>query len=97
MVLLLQLSSQVEDDSKEVSLFPNPTDGPFNVSFEGEYTEPIELVVRGIDGKVVMRKTINAEFASDRLLLDISTQAKGLYILHIQSGDFMKVIKFNKF
>ncbi len=88
----------LEDESiKEVTLYPNPNNGNFSLQFEGEYTSTIQVIVRSVDGKLVYNKTISPESFMNRLDIDVSTQAKGMYIMQIREGDYVKTMKFNKF
>ena len=72
------------------TVYPNPTTGNINIEFEknGQYT--VELI--SSTGQVVYIKT----FYGNRLQVDLSDQATGLYLIRVCSGQLVwteKVIK----
>ena len=87
---------ETDQYEKEVSLFPNPNSGIFELDFEGTYENEIEVTIRAVDGRIVYSKTIQAESFFNRLDLDISSHAKGMYILQVREGKFVRTIKFNR-
>ena len=63
----------------EVSLYPNPNNGQFQIDLA---TESADVVVYDSLGKVVVSKTV-----SDNEMIDLSSASKGIYMVVITSGN----------
>ena len=68
-----------------VKLFPNPANRLLNITFE----KPLAYEIYDAKGALIFQDKNNYEIA---LKIDISTWAKGLYILKCQSGESFKFI-----
>lgn len=84
-----------EWNSDDYRIYPNPTTGSFYVELPESFTEPIEVVILDLSGKVI--ETIpNVEFDSgeQRLLLE-SHAPSGSYLIKVRSdvGVLMKRIE----
>lgn len=65
---------------RELKIYPNPTRGQITVDIPAvENLKSGELVVYNLTGQVVIRKKID----SSTMLLDLSSNASGIYIFHI--------------
>lgn len=62
-----------------VLIFPNPSKGKFTIQFDKEIDEAV-VVVYDLVGKILYRKNV----ISNNFLMDISDNAKGVYILKIE-------------
>jgi len=76
-----------EFDASEVKIFPNPVGDRLFVEFNGTINQ---IDVHSVEGKLI--KTINT--MNDAI--DVSTLAKGLYILRLKTGNASKLLKFIK-
>lgn len=68
---------------KEVLCMPNPTNGKFKISFNSENKSNVELLVRDINGKIVLKEQAtnsNGEFSKE---IDLGNEAKGIYFVTI--------------
>lgn len=76
-----------------VSIYPNPNAGIFNISFLQHNDVPITIEVRNIVGALVFNKEINGVNSCQ---VDISTFPSGIYFVNIKIGNkqhFKKIIK----
>ena len=68
----------------DLSLYPNPSNGIFNVKLSAVPSDKVSLSVVDIAGKLVVLK----EYENTQLFsLDISDKANGTYLLKITIGD----------
>jgi len=72
-------------DNENITIYPNPTNGIFTISFENS---PLKKGVRGIlitdiTGKIVYSENKNT---GNKIQIDISKENKGIYILKIQTN-----------
>lgn len=74
------------DNNINLTIYPNPSDGVFNVNFEEQTSENVELVVTDISGKLVNRTQLKNASGIYNSKIDLSNQPKGIYILSI-NGD----------
>ena len=76
----------------ETSLFPNPTEGGFILSFAGETPRGAKAVLCTMDGKVVEERTVGN--ATEEF--DLGGKPAGVYLLRLVSGRESKVWKVIK-
>jgi hypothetical protein len=81
---------EITSDQLEVVLWPNPSpDGIFRLSIKD--TESVnEIQAIDFSGKII--QSFISE-SSDNIVIDLSSQPKGMYILKIQSGKKLKNLK----
>lgn len=88
------LVDQVEEISTlGIKVFPNPGNGLVNIIFQGtEDLKPVRINVYNYTGRcIIQEKTFNDE----RIMLDISGNPPGLYLIVINNGHSTKTIKYN--
>lgn len=68
--------------SGTISIYPNPADNQLNILWP-EDTEYANLNITGLDGRVIVQKTLNAEITNS---FDVSNLTPGVYIVHIDSN-----------
>jgi hypothetical protein len=74
-------SSQV----KEVSIYPNPSFGKLTISWSGDVPdEPLTVELTALSGKII--ETLKADRSSQRLSLDFSHVAAGVYTIRIHGS-----------
>jgi hypothetical protein len=66
----------------ELSILPNPTNGSFTVSFSTAGTHDVEVI--NLLGEVVYSKM---EISESNLLVDLSAQPKGVYLVKCKEAD----------
>ena len=77
---------ELENDG--VNVYPNPSEGLFNVEMKNFTGEDHTVIVTDISGRVVMNKQVSA----GTFQLDLSSAAAGSYTMTIQSS-ISKMVK----
>jgi hypothetical protein len=73
------------DGNGETSIYPNPASSEVTV----EVSEPLEVLVTNIMGRVLHKQTVNKE----NNVVDLSGMPSGLLIFSLQNGHKVKVLK----
>ncbi len=79
----------VELDEQAIKVFPNPSDGRFQLSIDYQGTEKITAKVYDITGKLI--KDISEELAREdqavNSQVDLETPKAGIYFLRVEIGN----------
>lgn len=77
----------VVEASKNVSfgIYPNPTKGIFNVVIEGTVAQSFKLDVLNLEGRLIESRRIYVNQAQYTEQFDLSTYAKGVYIIRLMN------------
>lgn len=78
-------ASLVEMQLKEFSVYPNPSNGIFNLSFEGTSAMETHLKVLDIQGRVMYEKTYADMLVNDSF--DLSDASNGVYFIELEIGN----------
>jgi len=78
-------SVQTIDNSISLNVFPNPSQGLFNIELASGVTGEIKLQVVNIAGQVVLDKVIENNSGNLVEKIDLRGQPKGVYLLTIRS------------
>ena len=73
-----------------VHVYPNPTDGLVNISFDKVMKQTINVRLVDAFGKEVYRKQFNLDFETSFIDFDISNYSKGVYFLQLVTNDIVK-------
>lgn len=68
-----------------LSIFPNPSEGLFNVVMRGA-SGAVDMVVTDLSGKVIHRQQVQPGSGALRTIVDLSNTASGVYFLSIHTG-----------
>jgi hypothetical protein len=69
--------------TKSIKIYPNPTAGTLNIEVQGFSDQTVTIfTLYDLSGKILVIR----EIQGDRVTLDLSPYAKGIYILKIQSA-----------
>jgi PKD repeat protein len=79
-----------------MSIYPNPSFGKINLRLAGSQSEPVEIMVYDMIGKLVHETQIQGNNLQANEL-DLTTQPKGFYLIKVQSGEkvFARKIQIN--
>jgi hypothetical protein len=78
-----ELNIEDNKDQAEIGIFPNPSDGIFQVSSIS--TEPMRIVILDQQGKQVAQFKLD-ELSSDNSF-DLSGHVPGVYFAHVSQGE----------
>lgn len=69
--------------------YPNPSaDGRFNISLDGKCGSSIDFIVYDAFGRLVLNQTVSNDCRSSLFEVNLTGQAKGIYLLVAQGKDF---------
>ncbi len=75
-----------------VNVFPNPSNGIFNIEAEG-FIDQINVEVLDYSGKLVHQENHSGIVGGKRFNLDLSAQAKGIYFVRLWDDRVQKVVR----
>ena len=82
----LNLDNKRELKLDGLSYYPNPTEGKFNLSFQGK-SVPTEVRITNLTGKVVFSDVVSNFEGQYSNEIDLNDQAKGIYIMQVIQGN----------
>lgn len=83
---VLAVNNYVFDD---FTVFPNPSDGLFNVKFRSEETSDVEILVYDLLGRKIVKKNFQNLSNNFDERIDLQDVAGGIYILSVKRGNKM--------
>ncbi len=75
-----------ENAYNNLNVYPNPTNGLLSINFDIEKANDVKVIVSNINGQVVYQENINTLNGVYHNSIDLSNQAKGVYMLSIVSS-----------
>jgi len=78
------------------SLYPNPVTNEFQLSYESIEARTLNVEIIDLQGRVLLRQTINSQYGANHNRISVSQLQKGLYICRLQNGNKYETIKFLK-
>lgn len=87
------VDNKVEMDN--MKLYPNPSDGKFNLNFNLKNKGDAEITVYDMQGKQVYNEKLPNFSGEYNKPIDISSNAKGIYFVKIQQGKHTQVKKIS--
>lgn len=82
--------------TSSLSVFPNPSEGVFNVSFKLDVLKDVNLEVIDQLGRVLYNHDFNTTMSVRNHKIDLSDQANGLYFIRINAEEMTAVKKITK-
>lgn len=86
-----KVEAKAEDHS--LSVFPNPSNGILNISFEGFEGKKTDLQILNVIGNVVYRETVADPTIRYVKTIDLNRLAKGVYYVKLEANDYSQVRK----
>ena len=92
--------SEIDNNPEQIVVYPNPTSGPVNISFEA-FTSGIRHVsIFDMLGKEVFSQSFDASVGNNVITVDLSKCSQGIYLLNINhagadSKKFSNLYKIN--
>ena len=72
--------------SSEMKVYPNPTNGDFNISYYSDKQTKLGLEIMDINGRIVASETHQLELGSNTLFIS-ENLVQGVYIIHVNVGN----------
>jgi len=76
----------LNNDNARMKMFPNPSTGQFSLQISGAEAEEAFVKIVDVVGNVAFESTINNSSTAIRHDIDLSTAAKGIYIVTVENG-----------
>jgi hypothetical protein len=82
-------------DGSSLSLvaYPNPTSSNLTVEFTSEQAQDVNMTMRDASGRVVYSEMKAVATGANATLIDVSTFAKGIYMLQVQSNNTTETLR----
>ena len=71
-----------ENPLEGIAIYPNPSNGIFNVSYN-KNIGTVEVIIINLKGKIIYQENYN----SNNCVIDLSSKAKGAYLIKFNYGD----------
>jgi hypothetical protein len=81
-------------DIGELTLYPNPNEGLFELSYVNYNIAPAKISVFDIVGKKIADLTMDDANGRQKKELDLRTAPAGVYFLRVESGNASTTMKF---
>lgn len=76
-----------ETSFENLTIYPNPTTGILNINFDTENTGAVSVKFMSVNGQVILNENIDPQGGNYNRSIDISNNAKGVYLLSITSDN----------
>jgi predicted outer membrane repeat protein len=87
--LIVDFNVEIDENENMISVYPNPSKGDFVV----QNAKGANLIISDVNGRVV---DSYSNLSSDKEIINLSNQARGIYFLKIIKEDNLEVIKLIK-
>ena len=68
-----------------MQVYPNPTNGLFELSFNASATQNYKVTVLNTLGEIVYEYQLNDFAGEHKRMIDLSTLSKGVYVINVSS------------
>ena len=75
-----------EVNSSEISIYPNPSTGNFNLNISNVNTASVDVEITDVSGKVILSNVYNTNNGSINESINISNVEDGVYIVRVNGG-----------
>ncbi len=82
-----------EEGSTLLIVYPNPNEGVFILEFELHQVKSVEIKLQSVTGQLVFLEKLNKFSGKYQKLIDLSSFAKGIYILRLSHNDIIETKK----
>tara|TARA_R110002096_G_scaffold74101_1_gene175537 strand:+ start:68393 stop:73288 length:4896 start_codon:yes stop_codon:yes gene_type:complete len=79
-----------------LSLYPNPTKGNFNLSFDSKNHEQLIITLTDLSGKKIKELDVEAKSGKNLISFDLNEYAQGVYLVKINSSGGSKTLRVLK-
>ena len=91
-ILVLDICTSVDEKlASQTNIYPNPVNNQLTINYSG--TERIQWEIMDINGKVISSGNLGM---NEKRVLDLSTYAKGSYLVRYTSGDSSNIVHLIK-
>lgn len=80
---LVKTDDMASLELRDISFFPNPSDGRFDLELETKSNDPLQVIIVDKEGNEVYNKLGIPKDLQYQFKIDLSNEAKGLYVLKL--------------
>lgn len=80
-----------EQQEKEVSIYPNPNNGVFTISFANLDASQVDLRIINVIGNEIYHEVLQRSDVLASKTIDLTRHAKGLYYVKIETDNYSSV------
>ncbi|UCH14841.1 MAG: T9SS type A sorting domain-containing protein [Bacteroidales bacterium] len=84
---MVDIEDKILDNNTEIRLYPNPSNGVFNISIDNNYFGELQFKIFDINGREVLNHKRIKAAENYKISLDLSNLKNGTYILHTLMGN----------
>ena len=88
------LTLNEEEILREVSLYPNPSEGEINLKFYTFQESDVNISIQDVTGKELQRNRIKASNGENLVLMGTENLSAGMYFVRIIAGSSQKTLQF---
>ena len=85
------INSTVDLGGTALEIWPNPTNGPLQISFSEELSGEVDVAIYNVDGRFVRQERLQSGVKNSEL--DLSDLAAGVYLLRLQHESTSEVVR----
>ncbi len=74
-----------------LNVFPNPTSNMANLEFISATKQAVQISIIDVNGKIIMTQSINSNTNKNTIALDLSSYAKGIYLVKLQTNNGQQI------
>ncbi|MCC9166474.1 T9SS type A sorting domain-containing protein [Pontibacter harenae] len=82
---------KVEQEGDSISIYPNPNNGIFTVSFTNDEARKAELRIMNVIGNEIFYEVLNKQGAAFTTTVNLNAFAKGLYYVKLETDNYSTV------
>lgn len=87
---------QTAIEQNTMLLFPNPVNDQFQISYQSDQGDVLQIKIIDMQGKEVLQQTINSLCGRNIFTINVRELTQGLYVCRVQSGSRFENVKFIK-
>ena len=88
-------SEETSGSAAELVAYPNPSTGPFSVSFNSPANQPCLMNLYDLSGRMVMEKNISATEGKNVIEMNSSSLPAGMYLLRLSGEDLHEQLRLS--
>jgi len=94
LIVEVQEIISIDDSEKDAALnvFPNPTDGKFNLEIITSTAQKVKLEIVSLNGETIYSSNVDLGIKKNLIKIDISKFAKGVYYIQLK-GETIDIVK----
>jgi hypothetical protein len=83
-------TGEIFAEAEVMKVFPNPSDGVFNIALKGFETTRLRVCIANIHGQIILCEDWNPENGNVLKQIVLSAKPRGVYFIHLSSGKYNK-------